>query len=62
MKTGELRELHELQFVGRVKYQHAATFPTALDTVVRRQHHAIISTSLSADLFMADLFILTGGL
>ncbi|KAK8407418.1 hypothetical protein O3P69_002147 [Scylla paramamosain] len=60
MKTGELRELHELQFVGRVKYQHATTFPAALDTVVRRQRHAIISTSLSADLFMADLFILTG--
>ncbi|XP_045131518.1 glutamate receptor ionotropic, delta-1-like [Portunus trituberculatus] len=31
MKTGELRELHELQFKGRVKYQHASTFPAALE-------------------------------
>ncbi|KAK8407419.1 hypothetical protein O3P69_002148 [Scylla paramamosain] len=60
MKTGELRELHELQFKGRVKYQHASTFPAALDTVVRHHQHVIISTSLSADLHMAELFIQTG--
>ena len=60
MKSGELRELHELQFVGRVRYQHASTFPAALDNLVRRHHHAIIATSLSADLFMADIFTLTG--
>ncbi|XP_050727669.1 probable glutamate receptor [Eriocheir sinensis] len=60
MKFGELRELHELQFVGRVRYQHASTFPRALDTQVRRQRHVIISTSLSAELFMADIFTQTG--
>lgn len=60
MKSGELRELHELQYVGRVLYQHASTFPRALDTLVRRQRHVIISTSLSAELFMADIFTQTG--
>lgn len=60
MTSGELRELHELQFVGRVRYQHASTFPLALDTLVRRKRHVIISTSLSAELFMADIFTRTG--
>ncbi|XP_071525276.1 probable glutamate receptor [Panulirus ornatus] len=61
IKSGDLKELNDLRFVGRVRYQHAKTFPTALDTLVRRQRHVIIGTSLSSELLIADVFDKTGG-
>ncbi|KAG0725621.1 Glutamate receptor ionotropic, delta-1 [Chionoecetes opilio] len=59
MKSGELWELHELQFVSRVKYQLYSTFPVALNTLVRHHRHSIIATSLSVDLYVANIFTLT---
>ncbi|XP_069190086.1 glutamate receptor isoform X2 [Procambarus clarkii] len=60
IRSGELKELNDLKYVGRVRYEHAKMFPWALDTLVRRHTHVVISTSLSSDLFIADLFARTG--
>ncbi|XP_071526298.1 glutamate receptor U1-like [Panulirus ornatus] len=54
-KSGELRELGELRQVGRLRYQVATTFPEALDTLVRRGDHVLVSTSLFADLLISHL-------
>nr|XP_053651462.1 probable glutamate receptor [Cherax quadricarinatus] len=60
IKFGDLKELNDLKYIGRVDYQPASNFPQALDNLVRRHTHVIISTSLSSDLFIADLYAKTG--
>ncbi|XP_042243361.1 uncharacterized protein LOC121880270 isoform X1 [Homarus americanus] len=59
-KSGEFRELHNLREEGRVRFQHATTYPHALDTLVRRGDHVLITTSVQADLLISHLYLNTG--
>ena len=59
MKSGELRELHELQFVGRVRYERTSAFREMLETVVRHEGYSILDTSLTLDLLIAGDFLQT---
>ncbi|XP_069187188.1 uncharacterized protein [Procambarus clarkii] len=59
-KSGEYLKLYRLGEVGRVKLQHAASFPKALDTLVKRGDHALITNSVGADLLISNLFHQTG--
>ena len=59
MKSGELRELHELQFVDRVRYERTSAFRKMLETVVRHDGYSILETSLTLDLLIANDFLKT---
>lgn len=59
MKSGELRELHELQFVGRIRYEPPRAYPGLLETVVRTDRHSLQSTNFPLDLLIADDFLKT---
>ncbi|MPC44647.1 Glutamate receptor U1 [Portunus trituberculatus] len=59
MKSGELRELHELKFVGRVRYERTSAFREMLETVVRHEGYSILDTSLTLDLLIAGDFLKT---
>ena len=59
MKYGELRELHELQFVGRIRYEHPKAYRGLLETVVRLKRFSLQSTNLPLDLLIADDFLKT---
>ncbi|KAK8407426.1 hypothetical protein O3P69_002155 [Scylla paramamosain] len=59
MKSGELRELHELQFVGRIRYEPPSAYPELLETVVRTDRHSLQSTNFPLDLLIADDFLKT---
>ena len=57
MESGELRELHELQFVGRIRYEPPRAYPGLLETVVRTDRHSLQSTNFPLDLLIADDFL-----
>ena len=59
MKSGELRELHELNFVGRVRYERTSAFREMLETAVRHDGYSLLETSLAADLLIANDFLKT---
>ena len=59
MKYGELRELHELQFVGRIRYEHPKAFRELVETVVRHKSYSLQETNLALDLLIADDFLKT---
>ncbi|KAK8407428.1 hypothetical protein O3P69_002157 [Scylla paramamosain] len=59
MKSGELRELHELNFVDRVRYERTSAFREMLETVVRYEGYSILDTSLTLDLLIAGDFLKT---
>ena len=59
MKSGELRELHELKFVGRIRYEPPKAFSGLLETAVRYDSHSLLSTSLTLDFLIADDFFKT---
>lgn len=59
MKSGELKELHELNFVGRIKYAHSKAYRGLLETAVRHDRYSLQSTNLPLDLLIADDFLKT---
>ncbi|XP_063859244.1 probable glutamate receptor [Scylla paramamosain] len=59
MKSGEFRELHELKFVGRIRYEPPKAFKGLLETKVRTDRYSLQSTSLTLDLLIADDFLKT---
>lgn len=59
MKSGELKELHELNFVGRIRYAHSKENRGLLETAVRHDRHSLQSTNLPLDLLIADDFLKT---
>ncbi|XP_042237196.1 probable glutamate receptor [Homarus americanus] len=60
IKSGDLKDLNDLKYVGRVLYQLAKDNPHSMNTHVRHQRHVIIGPTLSADLLIANLFAKTG--
>ena len=57
IESVELRELHELQFVGRIRYEPPRAYPGLLETVVRTDRHSLQSTNFPLDLLIADDFL-----
>ncbi|XP_042237318.1 uncharacterized protein LOC121876325 [Homarus americanus] len=60
IKSGDLKDLNDLKYVGRVLYQLAKDNDQSMNTLVRHQRHVIIGPTLSADLLIANLFAKTG--
>lgn len=58
MESGELRELHELQYVGRVQYE-TLDLHKMLEKFVRHGGYSIIDASLTLDLAIAEDFLKT---
>lgn len=59
MTSGELRELHELNHVGRIRYERTSAFRDMLETVVRQDGYSILETTLTLDLLIAGDFVKT---
>ncbi|XP_064100683.1 uncharacterized protein LOC135211295 [Macrobrachium nipponense] len=60
VKSGVFREMALMWDKGRMKYLEDAEFPHALDTLVRQGDHVILTTDVTAEMYMADLFTRTG--
>ncbi|XP_071526337.1 probable glutamate receptor [Panulirus ornatus] len=59
MEIGDMKELSDLRYVGRLKLAIFADFPEIIDTLVRRGDHAIVDPNLSLDNFIAQNFAKT---
>lgn len=59
-QEGELHEVHGLKSRGRVKYLPNRANPSALNTLVRRGDHVILSTSLRLANLISQSFSKTG--
>ncbi|XP_066986771.1 probable glutamate receptor [Macrobrachium rosenbergii] len=60
VKSGVFREVALMWDKGRMKYLEDAEFPHALDTLVRQGDHVLLTTDVTAEMYMADLFTRTG--
>ncbi|XP_068230709.1 probable glutamate receptor [Palaemon carinicauda] len=60
VKSGVFREVALLWDKGRMKYMEDSEFLGAVDTLVRQGDHVILTTSLTADMYMANLYTRTG--
>ncbi|KAK8407421.1 hypothetical protein O3P69_002150 [Scylla paramamosain] len=58
MESGELRELHDLDKVGRVIYE-ASDLHSMVENYVRHGGYSLIDSAFSLDLLMADSFLKT---
>lgn len=58
IKSGELRELYELDKVGRVIYE-TSDLHSMVENYVRHGGYSIVDAGFSIDLLMADNFIKT---
>ncbi|XP_050727810.1 probable glutamate receptor [Eriocheir sinensis] len=59
MTFGELKELHELNYVGRIRYERTSAFRDMLETVVRHDGYSLMDTTLTIDLLIAGDFLKT---
>ena len=51
--------MHELKFVGRIRYEPPKAFSGLLETKVRTDRYSLQSTSLTLDLLIAEYFLKT---
>lgn len=59
MTFGELKELHELNYVGRIRYERTSAFRDLLETAVRHDGYSFMETTLTIDLLVAGDFLKT---
>lgn len=60
IESGDLRALGDLRDVGRMKYLYTASHFKAVNTLVHRGDHVLITTRLALDRYIADFYAKTG--